>query len=710
MHFTLTSYSFIVFFSAGIALLLALWSMRYSARGGSWFRVLMFGAFFWSAGYGLEMLSIDLSYALFWAKLEYLGITTVPVSWLFLILTYTRNRKWINRYNLISFLVLPIITLTLAWTNEYHEFIWVNPSLESNPFFNHLAFDRGFWYLINVIYAYVLIFISTILLLVSSIKAQGVYKQQSIVLIVFSASIWLGNLAYIIGLSPFQLDLSPIIFSLGGLVIAWELYRYRILDIIPIARDAIIDLIPEGIIVINQQDIVIDINETARQMIGKELPGLGYPIKEVLAQWPEISSLYTKNKEEKNKTSQEYHLNSEGGDTFFAISVAPLENSQGYPIGTLMTWRDITDQKKNKEELQKLSRAVEQSASAIVITNLDGKIEYVNPAFSKITGYTFEEALGENPSILKSDKMDPKVYENLWDSLSSGKVWFGEMINKKKNGELYWESSTIAPIINKEGETTHYVAVKENITQRKQMEEQLAEARDQALEASHLKSRLLTNASHDMKTPLGAIVGYSEMLSKGLYGPVTERQKEKLDVIFQNANVLNEYVSNLLEQSKIESGNILFNISKFTPQELISSIADPVSLLAKNKNLELIANITPNAPEIIKGDFYWLQRILTNLVNNAIKFTEKGEITISISSVEDNQWCLQVSDTGAGISLNDQERIFVAFQKGDKASKAGAGLGLAIVKEITDLMDGTITLESKVGQGSTFTIIFPIKT
>jgi len=643
MHLAFTSYSSLVFFAAVIALFMVVWSMR-----------------------------------LFWVKVQYLGIAIVPVSWLFLVISYTRNQQWLNRQNLIRLLAIPLITLLIAWTNELHELVWVNPAVESNPFFNHLVFEQGLWYWINVIYAYTLISISTILLIIASTKKEGIYKQQSIVLLIFSITIWFGNIIYMLGLSPYQLDLSPIIFSFGGLIIAWELYRYRILDIVPIARDAIMDIIPDGIVVINHQGIIIDINQAAQQIIGKKQSGLGHPIAEVLSQWPRSLSFYDANKE--------------------------LE-----VVSHLEQVLKIDEKKQSEEKLRKLSRAVEQSASAIVITDLNGTIEYVNPAFSKVTGYTAKEAIGENPRILKSGKMDTQIYKKLWADITNGKVWFGEILNKNKSGELYWESSTIAPITNENGKPTHYVAVKENISQRKRMEQELAEARDQALKASHLKSRLLTNVSHDMKTPLGAIVGYSEMIKEGLYGPVTERQKEKLDIIFQNSNVLSEYVSNLLEQSKIESGNITFNFSSFTPQELISSIADHVSLLAKNKKIDLNADIVSGAPKTITGDFYWLQRILTNMVNNAIKFTEEGSVTISILPHGENKWDLRVSDTGAGISIEDQERIFVAFQKGDKDSKIGAGLGLAIVKEITGLMGGTITLESEVGRGSTFTITLPIK-
>ncbi|RLD07539.1 MAG: hypothetical protein DRI56_06680 [Chloroflexota bacterium] len=709
MHLAFTSYSSLVFFAAVIALFMVVWSMRHAARGGNWFSVVMIGAFFWSAGYGLEMLSTDLQYALFWVKVQYLGIAIVPVSWLFLVISYTRNQQWLNRQNLIRLLAIPLITLLIAWTNELHELVWVNPAVESNPFFNHLVFEQGLWYWINVIYAYTLISISTILLIIASTKKEGIYKQQSIVLLIFSITIWFGNIIYMLGLSPYQLDLSPIIFSFGGLIIAWELYRYRILDIVPIARDAIMDIIPDGIVVINHQGIIIDINQAAQQIIGKKQSGLGHPIAEVLSQWPRSLSFYDANKELEVVSHLEQVLKIDEKKFSFDFSIAPLKNTNGYRIGSLLTWHDITSQKQSEEKLRKLSRAVEQSASAIVITDLNGTIEYVNPAFSKVTGYTAKEAIGENPRILKSGKMDTQIYKKLWADITNGKVWFGEILNKNKSGELYWESSTIAPITNENGKPTHYVAVKENISQRKRMEQELAEARDQALKASHLKSRLLTNVSHDMKTPLGAIVGYSEMIKEGLYGPVTERQKEKLDIIFQNSNVLSEYVSNLLEQSKIESGNITFNFSSFTPQELISSIADHVSLLAKNKKIDLNADIVSGAPKTITGDFYWLQRILTNMVNNAIKFTEEGSVTISILPHGENKWDLRVSDTGAGISIEDQERIFVAFQKGDKDSKIGAGLGLAIVKEITGLMGGTITLESEVGRGSTFTITLPIK-
>ncbi len=403
------------------------------------------------------------------------------------------------------------------------------------------------------------------------------------------------------------------------------------------------------------------------------------------------------------------HFRSDGSTYIAAVHGYPLFDKEGKLDKVVIYTVDITRRKEAEERLRKLERAVEHSAHTIVITDKLGTIEYVNPAFTRVTGYTAEEAIGQNPRILKSGKHPRSFYQNLWNTILKGNVFRGEMVNRRKNGELYWERISIAPVKNEKDEITHFVAVKEDVTERKRLEEALQKARDEALQASKLKTQLLGNVSHDMRTPLGGIVGYTEMLLEEAFGPINEKQRQALMRIFQSTQQLIDFTNDLLNQAELESGRIRLNISEFDPRELLKVIPSSAAI-AEAKGVHVHTEIDPQLPERVTGDPYWLRQILANLLSNAVKFTEEGDIWVRLRAEDGDRWAIEVEDTGPGIPENAQKHIFEPFRQVDGSPTRrhkGSGLGLSIVKQLVDLMHGEIQLESELGKGSKFTVILP---
>ena len=401
------------------------------------------------------------------------------------------------------------------------------------------------------------------------------------------------------------------------------------------------------------------------------------------------------------------------GSTYIEEQViTPIRDERGNITHYVAVKQDITARKEAEETIRKLSQAVEQSASTVVITNRDGEIEYANPSFTRVTGYSLEEALGQNPRILKSGKMPPEFYQKMWDTLTAGETWSGEMINKKKNGELYWEFATIAPVKDENGQITHYIAVKDDITARKRMEEELRIARDRALEANRLKGRILANVSHDMRTPLGSILGYADMLQAEVFGPLSEQQRERLQRIMESSNHLLAFVNNLLTQSELESGSLELTKNRIVVRQMANSLIANFEVLAQKKGLTLTSEVDDSMPEVIIGDRYWMNRIVSNLVGNAIKFTREGGVTVQIRRVDTAFFSIAITDTGDGIPPEDLGVIFEPFRKGSRKTPGagGAGLGLAIVKDVVKQMGGRITVQSTLNQGSTFTVLLPLET
>ncbi|MBN1994646.1 MAG: hypothetical protein JW953_18245 [Anaerolineae bacterium] len=251
----------------------------------------------------------------------------------------------------------------------------------------------------------------------------------------------------------------------------------------------------------------------------------------------------------------------------------------------------------------------------------------------------------------------------------------------------------------------------QEIVKRKQVEEALILARDEALAASRLKSELVAKVSHELRTPLGAILGHTQMLQIGLHGPISVEQQEVASKIIKSTNYLTSLVNQLLDQAQYEAGKLVLNIAPVVPADIVEETLSKLGVMAQNKKLTLTGQIAPDVPPQLLGDSVRLKQILVNLVSNALKFTEQGTVSIRLYCPDPGHWAMQVSDTGPGIPLEAQTYIFEPFEQVDGSitrEYAGTGLGLAIVKQLTTLMDGQVDLESTVGRGSTFTITLPL--
>ena len=393
------------------------------------------------------------------------------------------------------------------------------------------------------------------------------------------------------------------------------------------------------------------------------------------------------------------------------VSVSSLLDSNNNPLGRIGTFRDITKRKQQQQQLLKLQQSVEQSTSTIVITDSNGIIEYVNPAFKTSSGYNITEALGKNPKILKSDIHDNFFYKNLWNTISSGKTWKGELLNKKKNESLYWEKVIISPIVNKQGKISNYIAIKEDITEAKKIREDLIIAKKKAEENDMLKTAFLQNMSHEIRTPLNGILGFAELIKIG------ELEEEDIynyaDIITTSGNRLLNLINNILDISKIESGSFILNANTFYLNQLLSDIQKIMILKAEKKGLYLKMQYNlSDEKSLIKTDNEKLNQILMNLINNAIKFTEKGGITCNYF-IKNEKIYFSIKDTGIGILKKQHEKIFNRFYQTNLTKSRryeGAGLGLSISKGLVELLGGEIVVRSEKDKGSEFIFSIPYQT
>lgn len=387
-------------------------------------------------------------------------------------------------------------------------------------------------------------------------------------------------------------------------------------------------------------------------------------------------------------------------------------DAQGHPIRMVGTIQDITEHRREEEQLRNLRTAVEQSANSIIITDANGIIEYVNPAFQKASGYSAAEVLGGNPHILKSGEQSDAFYRELWTTIKAGQIWRGQFHNKRKDGALYWESATISPILNAGGEPVRFLAVKEDITERKNMEIRLREALERAESANRAKSEFLANMSHEIRTPMSGVIGMTDLL---LGTEQSAEQREYTQAIHTCSDSLLSLINDILDFSKVEAGQLVLENLDFDIHTTLEEAIEVLAMNAQEKGLEIVCMIGGDVPEMVRGDPGRLRQVLFNLVGNAIKFTQMGGVTVRVDLSDETETAATlrfvVSDTGIGIPQDKQEAIFSKFVQADPSMTrkfGGSGLGLAIARQIIHLFQGEIGVESEEGQGAkfTFTAVF----
>jgi len=445
---------------------------------------------------------------------------------------------------------------------------------------------------------------------------------------------------------------------------------------------------------------------TAEELIGqpasifgtsKEAPGLASPVPEGLNRWKRSTINVRKN-----------------GSRFPAELFSDVvRNEQGAPVALVTCNEDMSDRLQADEQVRKLYRAVDQSPNLVVITDVDGRIEYVNPEFTRVTGYSAEEATGQNPSVLKSGRMDPSVYESLWRTITEGGTWRGEFLNRRKDGSQYWAIASISGIRDDRGEVRHYVGVQQDITERKQLENELRQKNEDLERLNRLKSELVAVTSHDLKSPLHAMISLASLI-KDLDDRLDPASLARyVDKIIASGHRLSSFISEILDAEKMDSGLLDLDIQPVQVEEILEECVELAGIGGKEKDLRVVFSRT-DEPTEIQGDATRLRQIFNNLLGNAIKFSPTGsEIRVGIcESAEMIE--VSVNDQGPGIPEEDLEKVFDRYYQVAKDGAAtergfGVGLGLYITRNLVRLHGGSIHAENLVAEGGCrFIVKLPI--
>ncbi|HLF84940.1 MAG TPA: PAS domain S-box protein, partial [Blastocatellia bacterium] len=402
------------------------------------------------------------------------------------------------------------------------------------------------------------------------------------------------------------------------------------------------------------------------------------------------------------------YLRKDGSLVWTRVSVSLVRDASGNPESFLSVIENITERKHAEEALVRLVTAVEQAAESIVITDTDGTIQYVNPAFERTTGYSREETIGQNPRMLKSGKQEPAFYADLWETINRGDVWTGHFINRKKDGTLYEEEATISPVRDASGNVVNFVAVKRDVTKEVGLENQLMQA--QKMEAV---GQLAGGIAHDFNNLLTAVIGYSQLALRNL----DDRNPLRADISeIEKAGLrAAELTGQLLAFSRKQ----VFQPKKLALNALVTDLQKMLRRLI-GEDIELAAVLDLELGTV-KADPGQLQQVIMNLIVNARDaMPEGGKLTIETASVDlDSDYAAQhlevipgaycmlaISDNGCGMDEETRSHIFEPFFT-TKGLGRGTGLGLSTVYGIVKQSGGHISVYSEPGLGTTFQIYLP---
>jgi signal transduction histidine kinase/CheY-like chemotaxis protein len=609
MHFKFTIYFWILIVTAILAGWIAHigWRKRHNSRGAFFFTLMMLGIAEWSLVSGLEAAAVEWWAKRFWSSLEYLGSTTTPIFLLFFVSEYTGYRSWRNKTLSNWIWCFPIVSLLLVMTNPWHHLIWTGFSKAPSAV-NMIQYHHGPAFLAITMIIHIILLFSVLILIKMTIKSSTVYKKQTIFLLIGIAVPFLGSIIYLTDWSPLPgLNIIPTSLLITGTMLMWVVYRFRILDLVPLARVRLLEEMAEGMMVLDSHQRVVDCNRAAferlpmldKKDIGRFIHDI-FPKQKRLLQALQTSS----------KATLEVSIPRNDDDQHFSVSVSTLVEGEKM-IGQLIVWHDLSDRKKMEGELLRQKHELEQ--------------------------------------------------------------------------------------------------LNVHLERQRDLAKALAVKADQANRA---KSEFLANMSHEIRTPMNGVIGMTDLL---LGTSLTPEQTFFAHTIKKSGNHLLALINHILDFSKIEANRLELEHIEFDLHSVMDQVLDLLAIRVQKKQLECVGYIEPGTPTRVVGDPARLRQILLNLADNAVKFTDKGHVTILGSKEDESSERIilrfVVRDTGVGIPDARTRDLFTPFSQADSSISrqyGGTGLGLVISKRLVEKMHGRIGVSSQEGQGSEFwfTIVF----
>lgn len=695
--------------AASVALFLSIYAWLRRSPEARALSLLMAAVFVWSVGYSLELAIANLFGQVWCAKVEYVAIVSVPVLWFIFSLQYTNQKDWLSRRNILLMFLEPLLIVLLVWTNERHGLIWKEVAQELSSGYRVLAVSYGPAFWLHTTYSYLLLFGGTLALLIYFINVTATYRWQVGMMLGGALVPWLGNAMYILGLSPFPgLDLTPFAFTITGAMLSWALFRHRLLEVLPVARNAVVENMADGVIVIDIRNRIIDLNPAASQLCKVKADGvIGQPIETILSPWWEqVRGCFEPSQSCTNTT-----VNLPIGDQEIELQVQALSDRTGRLIGRLVVLHDVTEREQVLEALRQSEERLRIVINSlpIVLFALDENLNFTLSAGKGLETLRLDPAAIVGQPAAKVFANMPQALTNVHRALNGEALTAVETI---PNRDIFFETR-YAPMCNDTGKIVGVIGLAFDITKRQQYEADLQVAKEAADAANRAKSVFLANMSHELRTPLATMLGYGELLLEIARSRGIEDFVPRLESIINAGFHLSRLIDDLLDYARIDTDHLDLQIERFNVQELIEDVVRSVQpLMIKNCNqLDVYAESVGE----METDRAKVRRILFNLLENAAKFTNAGhvELLATRENLDGQVWLrFRISDTGIGLTPEQKKLLFKAFTQGDSSSTrkyGGTGLGLALSQRLSLLLGGAISAESSgiPGKGTIFIFQVP---
>lgn len=401
-----------------------------------------------------------------------------------------------------------------------------------------------------------------------------------------------------------------------------------------------------------------------------------------------------------------YWIKTDRGPRWVTVSGTPRFAEGGHFLGYRGCASDVTSQAETALRLKLLSQVIEQCPVTVVITDPDGIIEWANPQLEVITGYGRDEVIGRTPALFQSGETPPEVYADLWGTIRSGRIWTGELKNRRKDGSFFWESLTIAPVYDDHGAVIHFAAVKEDITFKREATLRMEQQARELQRSNEELEQFAYVASHDLRQPLRMVTSYLTLLDRRLGAALGDENRVFLNYAVDGAKRMEQMILGLLELARVGRDGEIFQSHALS--DLIREAAHNLSVLMAEAQAQVeMPKVMPN----ILGDRLELVRLFQNVIGNAVKYRSPERtprITITWGRGDKGMVVLRVADNGIGMRAEDCDRAFGIFQRVDGSQNyEGTGIGLAVCRKIVERHGGRISAEAVWGQGSAFIITLP---
>ncbi len=665
-----STYVILLLISAVITLYLTYYSWnKRSNPDAFYFSFLMLAVTIWSLTSAFEMTSPSISTKIFWSQISYLGIVFVGPLWILFTLSYTDYGKWLKKTFIGLLMIVPIIILILVLTNGWHGLIWPTITPSSSQVGSIIIYGHGLGFYVNVAYSYFLLSLGLLLLIRCLIQSPKLYQKQVFLIIIAALIPYIANIIYIDQLSPVQgLDLTPFAFTLTGILVALSIFRYKMLDIIPVAYNNLFNKMSSGAIVIDSLKRIVEINQAAQNLLKIDKILIGTYLEENLQQ---LNQIFPKIKNETSTTKTEIKITNPR-DMWLDLQITPLHKQNYQLLGWLITFRDINPRKIAESSLQKSEKdyrdIVDNALVGVYKADQSGNILFVNDSIVKMFGYNSKEEIEDlNISSLYKNLDDRNiVLENL---NNYGKLEEYEVEMVKKNGDIL----NILASTTKNGETISGMIM--DITDKRKAENEIKRS-------LKVKDMLLKEIHHRVKNNLMVI---SSLLSlQSSY--IKDEASKSVFRDSQNRARSMALIHELLYQSNdLKSINFGSYINKLT-NELYSIYVTDSNMIKLDMDIDdVMIDINTAIP---------LGLIVNELVSNSMKHAfpnnKDGKIDIKLK-LSDGNYSMIISDNGVG------------FPK-DYNIQNSNSLGLKIVNSLTEQIDGEIKIEGI--NGTTFIINF----